>query len=118
MKLEKDPAITGEIYSLLYDLGVKADTVSFFHTAYAIRLAAEQPEKLLLITKWLYPEVARHYHSNWMAVERNIRRTVHTVWEKHPNQLMRLAGHKIPSKPTPAQFLAILCLCLRRTTVA
>ena len=29
--------------------------------------------KRSVVTKWLYPEVAKHYGTNWKAVERNIR---------------------------------------------
>lgn len=52
-----------EIYDLLYRLGATANHTGFFHTACAVRLAMEQPERLLLVTKWLYPEVAKHYHT-------------------------------------------------------
>ena len=34
---------------------------------------AEEPERLLLVTKWLYPDVAKQYGTNWKAVERDIR---------------------------------------------
>lgn len=94
MLLENSP-LTAEIYDLLYRLGVSAESVAFFHTAYAVRLAVEQPQMLLLVTKWLYPEVARHYHTNWKAVERNIRRVVAAAWKHDPGAFMR-------SRPGPA----------------
>ena len=108
MKYPRDPEITSAIYSILYDLGVSAETTSFFHTAYAIRLATEDPQKLLLVTKWLYPEVARHYHTNWHAVERNIRTIVHLAWMRNPKHLEMLAGKPLSNKPTSSQFLTIL----------
>lgn len=61
------------IYDLLYRLGVTANYTGFFHTACAVSLCAKQPDRLLLVTKRLYPEVARQYRTNWKAVERNIR---------------------------------------------
>ena len=106
--LTNDPDITGEIYSLLYGLGVRADTVAFFHTAYAVRLASEQPEKLLFVTKWLYPEVAKHYGTNWKAVERNIRRVARTVWEQRPEVLSLLAGKPLLCRPPAAHFIGLL----------
>lgn len=108
MKHPRDPEITSAIYSILYDLGVSAETTSFFHTAYAIRLATEDPQKLLLVTKWLYPEVARHYHANWHAVERNIRTVVRLAWIRRAKYLEVLAGKPLPNRPTPSQFLTIL----------
>lgn len=118
MKLSTDPDITGNIYSLLYELGLTANSISFFHTAYAVHLALEQPQKLLLVTKWLYPEVAKHYHSNWRAVERNIRRLIQTVWTQHREQLDFLAGQNLQAKPTPAQFLSLLVYCLQTELTA
>ena len=118
MKMMRATDLTGEIYSLLYELGVKADTVAFFHTAYAARLAAEQPQKLLLVTKWLYPEVARHYHTNWKAVERNIRRTTFVVWSNQTDKLEALAEQLLATRPTPTEFLTILSRCLRGDLIA
>ena len=46
------------IYELLYRLGVTANYTGFFHTACAVSLCMEQPERLVLVTKWLYPAVA------------------------------------------------------------
>ena len=62
-----------DVYDLLYQLGVTANYTGFFHTAYAVSLCVEQPDRLVLVTKWLYPEVAKQYKTNWKAVERNIR---------------------------------------------
>ena len=118
MKMMRDTDLTGEIYSLLYDLGIKADTVAFFHTAYAACLAAEQPQKLLLVTKWLYPEVARHYHTNWKAVERNIRRTALAIWNHQAGKLEALAGQPLATRPTPTEFLSILSCRLRNERIA
>lgn len=55
MNREKQP----EVYDLLYQLGVTANYTGFFHMACAVSLCAEQPDRLLLVTKWLYPEVAK-----------------------------------------------------------
>nr|WP_326184800.1 sporulation initiation factor Spo0A C-terminal domain-containing protein [uncultured Oscillibacter sp.] len=108
MKLLESDSLAVEIYDLLYRFGVSADSIAFFHTAYAVRLAVEQPQLLLLVTKWLYPEVARHYHTNWKAVERNIRRVVAAAWRNEPALLCSLARGPLPGRPAPAQFLSIL----------
>lgn len=118
MKIMRSADLTGEIYSLLYELGVKADTVAFFHTAYATYLAAEHPQKLLLVTKWLYPEVAQHYRTNWKAVERNIRRTAFVVWNNQADKLKVLAGYPLIARPTPTEFLTILSHHLRGDHIA
>ena len=101
-----------EVYDLLYHLGVTANYTGFFQTASAVRLCMEQPERLLLVTKWVYPDVARHYKTNWKAVERNIRTVNGIVWEQSRPFLEKLASRKLLSKPSNAQLLAILVYSL------
>lgn len=108
MMLLENENLTADIYSLLYQLGVTATSTSFFQTAYAVRLAVEQPQTLLLVTKWLYPEVAKHYRTNWKAVERNIRRLVAAVWAAKPDLLRDIARQPLSHAPTVTQFLSIL----------
>lgn len=52
------------ICDLLYQLGISANYKGFLHTAYAVSLCVEQQDRLLLVTKWLYPDVARKYGTN------------------------------------------------------
>ena len=80
------------VYDLLYRLGITANYTGFFHSAYAVCLVLEQPERLLLVTKWLYPEVARHYATTPGRVERNIRTAAAAAWERNPQLLSELAG--------------------------
>ena len=70
----------------------------------------EMSERLLLATKWLYPEVAKHYATTWKCVERNIRTAVHAVWNTNPELLKALARHPLPQKPKASKFLSILAL--------
>lgn len=101
-----------EIYDLLYQLGVTANYTGFFHTAYAVSLCAEQPDRLLLVTKWLYPEVAKQYQTNWKAVERNIRTVSIIIWRENRPLLEQLAHRNLSTRPRTTQLLAILALSL------
>ena len=105
------------VYDLLYQLGVTANYTGFFHAAYAVSLCVEQPDRLLLVTKWLYPEVAKRYGTNWKAVERNIRTVITVVWEQNRAMLEGLARRPLLQRPCAAQFLSILSnslLCEQR----
>lgn len=97
-----------EVYSLLYRLGITAEYIGFFHASYAIYLAALHPTRLLLVTKLLYPAVAKHYATSWQRVERNIRTVIGIAWNCNRDLLIELAQHPLPDKPAPACFLAIL----------
>ncbi len=107
-----------QVYDLLYRLGAIANYTGFFYTSYGILLLYDNPEKLLLITKRLYPEIAKYYHTNWKAVERNIRTIVTVVWEKNPRLLSEFARHSLLQKPTNSQFLAILLRQLPHPPIA
>lgn len=97
-----------EVYDLLSRLGVTANYTGFYHTACAVSLCMERPDRLLLVTKWLYPEVAKQYRTSWKAVERNIRTVGEIIWRENRPLLEQLACHALPQKPCSAQLLAIL----------
>ena len=107
-----------EIYDLLYQLGVSANYTGFFHTAYAVLLSASQPDRLLLVTKWLYPEVAKQYRTNWKAVERNIRTAGGIIWRENRPLLEELARRPLAHKPRNTLLLAILASSLNTGSLA
>ena len=114
MKVYENSRELADIYGLLRRLGAAADNTMFFYTAYAIHLAVRQPQKLTYITKWLYPEVARHYRTTWQAVERGIRYEICTIWEANSQMLSTLAGVPLKERPVPKQFIGILMAWLTR----
>lgn len=106
---EDNPGIS-EIYELLRLLGITANYTCFFYVSYAVYLAARQPDRLLLVTKWLYPEVARFYTTTWKCIERSIRTAVDIVWAANAELLEKLACRPLPEKPKGSQFIAILAM--------
>ena len=94
-------------------LGITANYAGFHHTAYAVSLAYRQPDSLLLVTKRLYPDVARQYHTKWQRVERNIRTVIAIAWSENRPLLEELAGYPLSHRPQPVQFLSILVSALR-----
>ena len=93
---------------LMHRLGITANYTGYFHTSHAVMLSAQEPERLLLITKWIYPDVAKHYHTTWRSVERNIRTVIKLAWETNRPELERMAQHALPNRPSAGVFLAIL----------
>ena len=90
---------------MLCRLGATANYRGFSYTAYAVLLCVQQQDRLLLVTKWLYPDVAKRYGTNWKAVERN------------RAMLEGLARRPLLQRPCAAQFLSILSnslLCEQR----
>lgn len=107
--------LPAEIYDVLYQLGLTANYTGFFHIAYAIYLAMQSPQRLCLVTKWLYPDVAAHYETTPASVERNIRTSISRIWNENSSRLIQLSCTPLSSKPTNARFLAILVSYLTRS---
>ena len=107
-----------QVYDLLYRLGITANYMGFFHTARAVYLSAQQPEKLLFVTKWLYPEVAKCYQISWLCVERNIRTASGLAWTQNRTMLEQLSHQALPVKPSASRFIAILTAYLLDQSVA
>ena len=106
-----------EVYDLLYQLGLSAKSTAFFHLAYTVRLAAEQPQRLLAAA-WLYPETARHYGASPEAVEWSVRRLCTVAWQSAPERLSRLAGAPLNEPPPTVRFVAVLAAALREKGAA
>ena len=92
----------------LFRLGVTPNYKGYYQTLCATQLAAERPDSLTRVTKFLYPTVASRCSTSWQAVERNIRQATDLAWRRNPGLLSRLAGRELAEKPTAAQFIAIL----------
>ena len=101
-----------DICNLLYRLGATENYIGFYHIAYAVSLCTEQPERLLLVTKRLYPEVAKQFNTNWKAVERNIRTVNCIIWRENRPLLEHLACRHLEQQPRNAQLLSILSASL------
>ena len=95
-------------WELLYRLGISPHYKGFFHTAYAVSLCMEQQDRLLLVTKWLYPDVAKKYGTNWKAAERNIRTASAIAWKRNRPLLESLAERHLDRRLCSAEFLALL----------
>ena len=105
------------IRHLLYSLGVTANYTGFSYTVSAVELTAQDYDRLLMVTKWLYPEVVSQFHTTMSCVERNIRTVAGIAWLRNPELLERLAGCRLDRKPTASRFIAILAAYLREHSV-
>lgn len=99
---------------LLNRLGVTANYTGFFQMAYALGLCAGRQDKLLLVTKQVYPDVARQFHTSWQAVERNLRTVGNIIWRENRALLEELACRPLSQKPSTTQLLAILAVAVSR----
>ena len=101
-----------DIFDLLYRLGISANYTGFLQTAYAVELCRREPERLLLATKMVYPEIAKLCRTSSSAVESNIRMACRIAWKNNRRLLEQLAYKPFPQKPHNTLFLAILLYSL------
>ena len=100
---------------LLQKLGIHAIYRGYPYLVCALKLVTRNPEYLLYITKWLYPDVAKNFHSTESSVERSIRTAVNACWNEGNRELLnQLAGYDLTRKPTNGEFLSILSFYLTR----
>lgn len=99
-----------EVRHILWKLGGTPNYSGFHYLQYGIGLVLEEEECLLAITKELYPEIARHYHTTCGSVERSIRKMIAVMWEKNPEFLEKMAGYPLRKRPTVGEFMGLLSL--------
>lgn len=94
-------------------LGVVAEQRLLFlygRGASAVAAGAEAP---LLVTKHVYPDVARCFDTNWKCVERGLRRAANVAWNTAPEKLSELAHRHLTEKPSVSELLSLLTIYLR-----
>lgn len=97
-----------ELSTLLLSLGITPNYKAYHQIVTAIALSADNTGILLFMTKELYPAIAQEYHTNWRAVERNIRMASERAWRCNPELLSELAGYQLMESPTSSQLIAVL----------
>lgn len=93
---------------ILARLDVPASCLSHAQTAAALALASQKPQRLELVTKWLYPDVAAFFNSSPACIERNIRSVRTLVWQNSRGILFEMIGHPLARRPGNARFLGYL----------
>ena len=102
------PYSPAAVRRLLLKLGATPRYIGFDYVIYAITLSLENRQYLLSVTKELYPDVARKYHTTIYSVERDIRTVITIIWKRNPHLLSQIAGYPLTKKPAVGEFIAIM----------
>ena len=97
-----------EIYRFFLLLGITPNYLGFYQAAYAVALCMKEPERLISITKSLYPDVAKNFRTSVGSVERNIRTVARISWDSHSKVLSDLSSESLQKQPTVSQFLSLI----------
>lgn len=98
--------------SILHQLGIGKSYSGYDYILYAIELIGQDESLLTGITKILYIDIAREFHTSDTCVERNIRKVIEVIWKhSETNNLLifKIFGSKFEaSKPSNKEFLELL----------
>lgn len=98
--------------SVLHQLGIGKTYSGYDYILRSIELIMLNEEVLSNVTKILYIDVAKEYHTSQTCVERNIRKVIEVIWrhrDENRLQLRHIFGKKyLTHKPSNKEFLELL----------
>lgn len=94
-----------KIYGIIRKLGVTSKYKGYLFVADAIHLVMDFQDKPIMITKDIYPSLAKKYKTTPMNIEHNIRTVINVCWETNRKGMDEIAGYPLPCKPTNSEFI-------------
>ena len=112
---ELEQAISG----FMLELGVPAHLRGYQYLRSAVEMCAQDMELVGSVTKLLYPDLAKMYHTTDQKIERAIRNAIEVSWERGNSELFeRLFGYSNSneySRPTNSEYSATVADYIRLT---
>ncbi len=106
-----------DITNILLEIGIPAHIKGYQYIREGIMMAFYDRNMLHYITKFLYPSIAKKYHTTSSSVERTIRHAIEVAWRRGDiDTLEEVFGNTISAgkgKPTNSEFMALLTDKLR-----
>lgn len=112
----RQPRYTGDleidITNILLEIGIPAHIKGYQYIREGIMMAFHDRNMLHYITKFLYPSIAKKYHTTSSSVERTIRHAIEVAWHRGDLEtLEEVFGNTVSAgkgKPTNSEFMALL----------
>ena len=106
------PGLEEMVTSIIHEVGVPAHIKGYQYVREAIMITVENMEVINSVTKILYPEVAKRFHTTPSRVERAIRHAIEVAWSRGKmDTIDALFGYTIHTgkgKPTNSEFIALI----------
>lgn len=107
-----DSTLESDITKMIREIGIPAHIKGYQYIREGIMMSVKDPEILNYITKFLYPTIAKKYHTTTSSVERAIRHAIEVAWNRGKMDAMEdLFGYSVSSgkgKPTNSEFIALI----------
>ena len=106
------PSLEAEVTAIIHEVGIPAHIKGYQYVREAIILTVQDMEMINAVTKMLYPEVARRFHTTPSRVERAIRHAIEVAWDRGDlDTLQKYFGFTVSNskgKPTNSEFIAMI----------
>ena len=100
------------IKSVLHQLGVGKSYKGYDYILHAINMILHDESLLHCVTKILYIDIAREYHTSSTCVERNIRKVIEVIWkqkDRNMGLIISIFGLRhLSTKPSNKEVLDLL----------
>ncbi len=106
----KENELERYVTGLMLEMGVPAHLKGYHYLREAIMLSGRDMETVSSVTKLLYPEVAKKYHTTDQKVERAIRNAIEISWHRgNRSAFIELFGYSEETgkgRPTNSEYIA------------
>ena len=103
---------TNHMHELLLSIGIPPNINGYSYIQFSLELILQKPEYLRSVTKGLYIDVAKHFHTTPASVERSMRFAIVNTWKYgNPEFIHNIFKNCVRSdkgSPTNTVFLAAL----------
>ena len=107
-----DHDLESKVTAVLHNMGVPAHIKGYGFLRQSIIMAVEDPHVISLVTKRLYPDIAKMNNTTASRVERAIRHAIEVAWDRgNVDVLNEYFGYTINNmrgKPTNSEFVAMI----------
>ena len=105
------------VTNLIHEVGVPAHIKGYQYLREAIMMVVNDIEVINQITKQLYPDLAKKFHTTPSRVERAIRHAIEVAWNRgNTDEVENIFGYTVSAtkgKPTNSEFIAMIADKLR-----
>ncbi len=111
-----------EVTTILREIGVPANLRGYSYVRKAILMTVDDISMIGAVTKILYPDIAKDYHTTPLCVEHAIRRAIEVAWKRGDGSVLKkYFGNSAVinnRKPTNSEFIATIADLLRLSDIS
>ena len=117
MSTNKEDNLEALVTNVIHEVGVPAHIKGYQYLREAIIMVVNDIDVINQITKCLYPQIARKFHTTPSRVERAIRHAIEVAWGRGQQDVVEnIFGYTVSAakgKPTNSEFIAMISDKLR-----